>query len=317
MHQHHHHTGHDHGDRAANAWRLGSVLVLSAFYMLAEVVGGLLTGSLALLADAGHMLSDVASLGLALIAIWIAQRPASSQRTYGHARAEILAALANGVTLVAVAVLVVVEAIERFSSPVEIHGLPMLAIAAGGLVVNGVGIWVLSSSGSQNLNMRGAFLHVVSDAFGSVGVIVAGGLIWLFGWMWADAVASMVICVLVLWSAWFLLREALDVLMETVPKHLELGEIRAALLALPAVGEIHDLHVWTIGSSEVSLSSHVVANTGAAYPELLTSIHDELAQRFGIQHATIQIEPERGTDGSDGDGCATACDEPAALAGGQ
>lgn len=307
----HRHPGHD--PSAANAWRLGAVLAFSAVYMLAEVIGGLLTGSLALLADAGHMLSDVAALGLALIAIWIAQRPASSQRTYGHARAEILAALANGVTLVAVAVLVVIEAARRFSSPVEIHGLPMLAIAAGGLVVNLVGMWLLSNARSQSLNMRGAFLHVLSDALGSAGVIVAGLLVWLFGWMWADAVASLAISGLVLFSAWFLLREAVDVLMEAVPKHLELEEIRACLQALPAVGEVHDLHVWTIGSSEVSLSSHVVATPGTGYAELLASIHEELSRRFAIQHATIQIEPERSGEASEGDGCATACDEPPAL----
>ena len=305
MHAHHDHAHHG---RSSNAVRLSIVLGLSAVYMVAEVVGGLLSGSLALLADAGHMLSDVASLCLALFAIWIAQRPASSRRTYGHTRAEILAALAQGVALVAVALLVVVEAVERFQSPVEIQGLSMFAIATGGLLVNLIGLRILAGASGESLNMRGAYLHVLSDTLGSVGVIVAGFCIWQFGWLWADAAVSIGISMLVLVSAWYLLREATDVLMETAPKHLDVEGIRSALLALPAVGHVHDLHVWTIGSGEVSLSSHVVANSGVAYADLLAGIHSELAASFGIEHATIQIEPER--TGEQDDSCASGCEEP-------
>ena len=302
----HRHGGHSH-ERSANARRLSVVLALSSVYMVAEVVGGLITGSLALLADAGHMLSDVASLALALFAIWIAQRPADSHRTFGHTRAEILAALANGVALVVVAVLVVVEAVERISSPVSVLGLPMLVIATGGLVVNLVGMAVLGA-GHHSLNMRGAFLHVMGDALGSVGAIVAGAVIWRFGWVWADAAVSIGISCLLVFSAWFLLREAINVLMEAVPKHLKVEDIRHALLGLSDVDAVHDLHVWTIGSSEVSLSIHVVPSPGALYPELLARVQAELSQRFEIEHATIQIEP-------DADACAK-CDEPIPRASG-
>lgn len=315
MHAHSHgQNGHSHGGqaRATNAWRVAAVLALSTVYMLAEVVGGLMTGSLALLADAGHMLSDVASLSLTLFAIWIAQRPATSQRTYGHTRAEILAALAQGVALVAVAVLVVIEGVERLASPVEVMGLGMLLIASGGLLVNLIGLWVLAHGSRDNLNMRGAFLHVLSDTLGSVGAIVAGLAIWQLGWLWADTVASIAISGLVLVSAWYLLREAVDVLMETAPAHLDVDDIGTAMLDVEDVEQVHDLHVWTIGNGEVSLSSHVVARPGVPYAELLSRIHGELAAKFGVQHATIQIEPV-GTGEEGAEGCASGCDEPAVL----
>ncbi|MCZ6784736.1 MAG: cation diffusion facilitator family transporter [Proteobacteria bacterium] len=294
MHAHHHNgEGSPGAHREQNRRRLTWTLVLAAGYMVAEAVGGVLTGSLALLADAGHMASDVGALGLALFATWMAARPATPQRTYGHTRAEVLAALAQGAALVAVAILIVVEAVERLQAPTPVMGGGMLLIATGGLVVNLLGLWILSAGRSDSLNMRGAWLHVLSDALGSVGAIAAGAAIWAFGWTWADSAASIAICALILLSAWTLLREAVDVLMETAPRHLDVDEIRAALAELPDVVQVHDLHVWSIGSGEISLSSHLVAKEGAEPAELLNTVYEVLGGRFGIDHATIQIEPPR------------------------
>ena len=302
----HGHRDHRHHHRRANRRRLTWALVLAATYLVAEVVGGLLTGSLALLADAGHMLSDVAALGFALFATWIASRPATAHRTYGHTRAEVLAALAQGAALVAVALVIVVEAIERLQAPTPVLGLGMLAIATGGLVVNLLGLWILNAGRSDSLNVRGAWLHVLSDALGSVGAIAAGAAIWAFGWHWADPAASIAICGLILFSAWHLLRESVDVLMETAPRDLDVGEIRSALGETPGVLEVHDLHVWAIGSGEVSFSTHVVAKPDADAAALLARIQQMLAGRFGLDHATIQIEPPR----ESGEGCPTDCESP-------
>lgn len=311
------HHNHGHGAHAGSEgrrearrrnWRrLAIVLCLSACYMVAEFVGGLLTGSLALLADAGHLASDVGALALSLTAIWIAQRPADVRRTFGHTRAEILAALAQGIALAVVAVLIVVEALERLGSPGETHGLGMVIIASGALAVNLTGMWLLSHGRHDSLNVQGAWLHVASDALGSLGVIAAGTLIALFGWQWADPVASLLISALVLLGAWHLLREAVDVLMEAAPPHLDVSEIREALQGLPGVREIHDLHVWTIGSGEISLSSHAVASQGSEQGELLRRIQALLNQRFEIAHATIQIEAyDANGDGNCEGGCESA-----------
>jgi cobalt-zinc-cadmium efflux system protein len=267
-------------------------MALAAFYMGAEVVGGVLTGSLALLADAGHMLSDVAALALALLASWVASRPSGARWTYGRTRAEILAALGQGVGLVAVAILIVIEAVERLGEPPEVMGSGLLAIATGGLLVNLGGLWILNAGRHESLNVQGAWLHVLSDALGSVGAMTAGVLVWSFGWNWADPAASLAICALVLYSAWHLLREAVDILMEAAPRHLDVEEIRSAIAGLGDVSEVHDLHVWTIGSGKVSLSCHVVATRADEAAPLLSEIYSLLGNRFGIDHATIQIEPE-------------------------
>ena len=289
MHDHHHHHAADAG--VANRRRLAITLVLAASYMGVEVVGGLWTGSLALLADAGHMLADVAALALALFASWIASRPSGARWTYGLARAEILAALAQGAALLAVATLVVLEGLERLSAPQPILGPGMLAIASGGLVINVVGLWILNAGRQDNLNVRGAWLHVLSDALGSVGAMAAGFLVWRFGWLWADPAASLAISSLILVSAWHLLREAVDVLMEAAPRHLELHQIETALSGLPDVVRVHDLHVWSIGSGEVSLSCHLVVEKEGNGTELLSRAYRVLGERFGIAHATVQIEP--------------------------
>ncbi len=286
---------HDHqrpASAASNQARLGVALGLAATYMIAEVIGGLWTGSLALLADAGHMLSDVVALSLSVLAIRLARRPATAQQTYGHHRTEILAALAHGLLLVGVAVYIVTEAAERIQSPQPILGGPMLVIASGGLAVNLVGLWVLSEGRHHSLNVRGAWLHVLSDALGSIGAITAGALVWRFGWYWADPVASALIALLVVYSAWALLREAAAVLMEWAPGHVDVQQVEGCIAALPGVLAVHDLHVWTISNGMVALSGHVVAQNSTGHGKLLQEISDLLHRRFEISHATIQIEPE-------------------------
>jgi cobalt-zinc-cadmium efflux system protein len=277
---------------ASTRRRLALSLALAAVYMVAEIVGGILTGSLALLADAGHMLSDTAALALALFATWVAARPADQRWTYGHARAEILAALAQGVALVAVALFIAFEAVERLGAPQSVRGLGMLAIATGGLAVNVAALLILNPGRSHSLNVRGAWLHVLSDALGSVGAMGAGALIWLFGWYWADPAASLAICALVLYSAWHLIREALDILMEAAPRGLDVGEVERGLSALDGVRSVHDLHVWSVGHGQIALSCHLVVPRDGRCTPLLTDAYGMLGARFGIDHATIQVEPE-------------------------
>jgi cobalt-zinc-cadmium efflux system protein len=287
MHDHHAHARTRAG---ANQRRLMIALALAATYMLAEVLGGLLTGSLALLADAGHMLSDVVALAMSVVALWIAQRPATPERTYGFYRTEILAALLHGVLLGCVSIAIFLEAYERIGTPTEVLGAPMLAIAAGGLVVNLIGLAILNAGRHDNLNVRGAWLHVLSDALGSVGAISAGALIWAFGWTWADPLASVLIGLLIIHSSWALVREAVAVLMEGAPAHIDVEEIQRSLTELSAVQAVHDLHVWSIASGMVSLTGHVVAKDGHDHGDLLQAICDLLYQRFQIAHATVQVE---------------------------
>ena len=260
---HNHAHSHDHGG-GANARRLSITLALVVAYMGAEVAGGIISGSLALIADAGHMLSDAAALGLTLFAMRFARRPATASRTYGSYRAEIIAALVNGATLVAVAIYIFVEAAERFSNPPEVQGSVMLVVAGGGLLVNGAGLLLLHAGRGENLNMRGAWLHVLTDALGSIQAIVAGALIWAYGWRWVDPVASVLIGLLVIYSSWSLIRQSVAVLMEGAPGHIDVDAVRSALLAVPHVTQVHDLHVWTITSGFVALSAHLTCARQAA-----------------------------------------------------
>jgi cobalt-zinc-cadmium efflux system protein len=269
--------------------RLTLALVLAAVYMVAEVVGGLLANSLALLADAGHMLTDVAALGLSLFAIWAAQRPATPKRTYGYRRMEILAALVNGATLVAIAVLIFAEAYRRWSNPPSVKGGLMLAVACGGLAVNLAALWILRGGREESLNVRGAWLHVVTDTLGSAQAIAAGVLISGFGWYWADPLASFLIGLLVIISSWSLLRESVEVLMEGVPQHLQLDAVAEVMACVPGVKAVHDLHVWTITSGFVALSAHVVV--APECPEdVLWRVRAAIHDRCGIEHSTIQVE---------------------------
>jgi cobalt-zinc-cadmium efflux system protein len=274
-----------------NRRRLFFTLVLVSLYMFAEFAGGLLSGSLALLADAGHMLSDAAALGLSLFAIWISQRPPTSRKTWGYYRIEILAALVNGVALVVLSIFILREAVERFQAPSPVNAPVMMAIAAGGLLVNVISLGILSGGREESLNIRGAWLHVLTDALGSVQAILAGALVWAFGWIWADPVASALISLLVVYSAWDLLRDTVGVLMEGAPRHIDVDEVRNCLMDLPCVLEVHDLHVWTITSGMESLSCHVVVEDGQSYCDALTEVRATLHGRFGIDHLTIQVEP--------------------------
>ena len=290
-HHHHHHHGHAHRSQA-NQRRLGATLLLAACYMVAEAVGGWLTNSLALLADAGHMLSDVAALGLSYFAVWISGRPSPAHRTYGYYRAEILAALANGATLVALSLFIVFEAFQRILSPPEVQGDVMMWIAVGGLLVNLAGLWILHAGREESLNVRGAFLHVLSDALGSVAVIAAGLLIWAFQWQLADPIASAVLALLIIYSSWRLLAESVSVLMENAPAGVNVDEVHSAMAQTHGILEVHDLHVWTITSGLVALSAHVVVEDRRSYSSALKDLREMLHKRFGIDHITIQVEPE-------------------------
>lgn len=304
--------GHSHhGDlRTQNRRRLLLVLLLAFSYAGIEFVGGLMTGSLALLADSLHMISDVAALALSLLAVWMASRPASDRRTFGNSRAEILAALANGLALAVVAVFISIHAIERFMVPRGVEGGGVIVVATGGLIINLASLWILAAGRSESLNIRGAWLHVASDTLASIGVILSGFGIWAFGWLWLDPAMSILVSVLVLFSAWQLIREALDVLMETVPGHLDPEAIRDSLLAVPGVSALHCLHIWTIGSGEISLSSHLVVDPVHEPERLLQDIRGRLTERFKIDHTTIQIEISGGDDA----GCGEIC-EPGTVPG--
>ncbi len=297
----HHHHGDCHGHlpagqsgsaRRQHTRRLTGVLVLTLAYMFAEAVGGWLTDSLALLADAGHMLSDAAALGLSLFAAWIAHRPPTPQHSYGYYRAEILAALANGAALIAVSIVIFIEAVERLAHPHQVEGQWMMAIACGGLVVNVLGLLILHSGRAENLNLQGAWLHLLTDALGSVAAIVAGLMIWARGWYWVDPVASILIGLLVIYSSWDLLKEAIAILMESTPKHLDVDVVRSALAEGPGVRSVHDLHIWTITSGMVSLSAHVIVADDQSPQTSLHTLSQMLHERFGFQHTTLQIETE-------------------------
>jgi cobalt-zinc-cadmium efflux system protein len=296
-HHHHGHShghGHAHGGGTQNVRRLTFALGLAALYMVAEAVGGWLAHSLALLADAGHMLSDVAALGLSLFAIHIARKPATPQRTYGFHRTEILAALANASTLIAISLWIFVEAYHRFRNPEPVGGTVMVAISLGGLAVNLIAMRILHGGREENLNVRGVWLHFATDALGCVGGIAGGALVWAFGWFWADPLISVVIGVLVVYSSWALLRESVGVLLEGTPQHIDVGEVRAAMLEVEGVCGVHDLHVWTITSGMDAMSGHVVLAEGHdedSRGSVLAQLQSDLHRRFGLHHLTIQIEP--------------------------
>jgi cobalt-zinc-cadmium efflux system protein len=294
---HHHHHGHSHSHGQANARnrrRLSWTLALAAVYMVAELAGGIIANSLALLADAGHMLSDVGALALSLFALWMAQKPATPRRTFGYLRTEILAALANAATLIAISLFIFVEAYARFQRPEPVAGLTVMWIAAGGLAVNLAGLFVLHGGKDDSLNIRGAWLHMLTDALGSVGAILGGLAVWMFGWTWADPAVSIAIAVLVLYSSWHLLRESVNVLLEGTPGHIDLEAVRGAMMEVEDVEEVHDLHVWTITSGMDAMSGHVVVGDRVERRQsgdILSDLHCVLHDRFGLHHLTIQIEP--------------------------
>jgi cobalt-zinc-cadmium efflux system protein len=278
---------HDHDRR-----QLTLALELTGAYCVVEFIGGWFTNSLALLSDAGHMLSDVTAMGLSLFAAYISTLPVTSQKTFGYYRAEILVAFLNGLALWLVAGIIFREAYYRFFAPPAVQGQGMILIAGVGLLVNLLTAWMLHGAHDTNLNLRGVFLHVLSDALGSVGAIIAGALILWTRWYWADPVTSIVIGFLILFSSFSLVRESVDILMQATPRHLNLAEVQQTLESVTGVARVHDLHVWTLTSGLFTLTAHVVVN-GAHNPHaLLNALEQVIQERFSIDHTTIQLEPQ-------------------------
>ena len=257
--------------------------------MIVEAVGGWISGSLALLADAGHMLTDAGALGLSLLSAWIALRPASASKTYGYQRWEILAALINGAALFGISAWVIIEAVQRIHHPQPIRAELFLVIAAGGLLVNLVSLFILHGIKHRSLNARGAYLHVLGDALGSVGALAAAGIILTTGWTLADPIVSIALALLILVGAWRLMRESTDVLLEGVPGHVSMAEVHRRMLGVSGVTAVHDLHVWTVTSGMVAMSGHAIVPRLDSHPGVLDQIRSEMAL-LGIAHVTIQLE---------------------------
>ncbi len=274
----------------ASKRRLKGALALTLVFMGLEIAGGLLSRSLALLADAGHMASDAGALALSLFAFWLSAKPRSLRRTFGWYRFEIFAALLNGLSLGLAAVLIVGEAFRRVRAPLDIRTGPMLLVAMAGLAVNILVAAILHQSRHENLNTKGAYLHVIGDTLGSVGVITAGLLIRATGWKVVDPIVSVLICGLIAWSGVQLVREAFHILMEGTPDHLPLEEIRSGLAGIPDVRDVHDLHIWTVTSGFVSLTLHLTVDDPTRSSAVLEAARDLLKDRFGLEHTTIQIE---------------------------
>ncbi|WP_201007467.1 cation diffusion facilitator family transporter [Paenibacillus glycanilyticus] len=294
-HDHGHHGHHHHFDMSGNKTGLFIALIITAGIMVLEFVGGLVTNSLALLSDSGHMLSDVSALVLSLVAVWFAARPASAVRTFGFHRFEILAALFNGITLVVISVFIIWEAIGRLFDPPSVASGSMMLIAAIGLLANLASAWALLRKGDvhNNLNVRSAYLHVLGDALGSVGAVLAGFLIYLFDWNIADPIISMVVALLIVKSAWSVLKHTVHILMEGTPVNVDEKEVRAALGEIGGVVDVHDLHIWTITSGLDSLSCHLQVADGTDCQGVLQAAIKLIEERFGIQHSTIQVESSR------------------------
>lgn len=287
-HRHAQGDGHAHDDRHA-VGRLRLALVFTAAFLVAEVVGGLVTNSLALLADAGHMLTDVGALALSLFVAWFSRQPASPDKTYGYLRWEVLAAFINGAALLAISVAILWEAVIRIRAPEPVASGLMLAVALGGLAVNAASAWVLHPAHSHSMNARGAYLHVIGDLLGSLGTVGAAVVLRTTGWLLADPIASIVVTLLVVRSAWRLVRESVDVLLESTPAHISLGAVRSQLEAIPGIEGVHDLHVWTVSSGLVAMSAHAVVQDPNQHQNVLERAIQTM-QRFGIAHVTMQIE---------------------------
>jgi cobalt-zinc-cadmium efflux system protein len=258
--------------------------------MLVEAAGGWWTNSLALLADSGHMLTDVIAMSLTLTAAWLAARPATERKTYGYYRLEILAAFANGIVLVLLSTWIIIEAAGRWRQPAIVIGAEMTLIAAGGLVVNIVSAFLLGNSHGSDLNLRGAWLHVMGDLLGSVAAIAVGVLIVTMGWQWADAAGSVIISAIIIVGAIRLILESVDILLEGTPRHIDLTSVKSVILGTDGVSGVHDLHVWTISSGIEALSAHISHLNSVKHSELLAIVRKRLHEVFGIDHLTIQME---------------------------
>jgi cobalt-zinc-cadmium efflux system protein len=290
-HGHHHHDHHHaHADGGADQMRrLRIALGITTVILVAEVVGGILSNSLALLADAGHMLTDVGALALSLFVSWFSRRPETPKRTYGYLRLEILAAFLNGAVLLIFSLWIVWEAILRLRSPEPVGGDLMLVVAVIGLVANLASAWTLHPASKGSLNVRGAYLHVLGDLLGSVGTVAAALIIRFTGWLPADPIASIAVCLLILRSAWRLVHESVDVLLESTPAHISLGAVRAQIEAIPGIESVHDLHVWTVTSGVIAMSAHAIVREPERHQHVLEHIHDAM-RLFGIGHVTVQLE---------------------------
>ena len=291
----HDHAGHDHAhgsphDHAAHASvkRLRIALVLTATFLVAEVVGGIASNSLALLADAGHMLTDVAALALSLFVAWFSRQPSTPQKSYGYLRWEILAAFLNGSALLLISTWIIVESVIRIRAPEPVTGL-MLWVAIAGLITNLISARILHGGSRDNMNVRGAYLHVLGDLLGSVGVVIAAIVIRYTGWLQADPIASFITTALIIRGAWTLVRESVDILLESAPKHIDLSAVRTQLEAIPGIESVHDLHVWTVNPRMVAMSAHAIVRNASAQQHVLEHIHDAM-RIFGIGHVTVQIE---------------------------
>lgn len=278
--------------RHTESRRLKWALAISVLYFFAELIAGFMTNSLALLSDAGHMLSDVGAMALSLFAFRFARRPATHESTYGFHRAEILAALFNGLALWLIVGIIFSAAYSRFLNPPEVESFGMMIVAIAGLFVNIAAAAILHGGHHHNLNLRGAFLHVVSDAIGSVGAILAGFIMLTTGWYLADPLIGVFIGVLILVSSWSLVRDCLSVLMQAVPKGIRLEEVRRTIEAVEGVSKVHDLHIWAVTSDIFTLSAHAVVESGGDFHEVLNGIEDTLKERYNIEHTTIQLEIE-------------------------
>jgi cobalt-zinc-cadmium efflux system protein len=278
----------------ASRRRLRAALAFTVVFMGMEIAGGLLSRSLALLADAGHMASDAGALALSLFAFWLSSKPRSLRRTFGWYRFEIFAALLNGVSLWLAAGIIVWEAVRRVRAPLDIKTGPMLLVAVAGLAVNFLVAGILHRARHENLNTKGAYLHVIGDTLGSIGVIAAGLIIRATGWTLIDPIVSVLICGLIAWSGVRLVREAFHILMEGTPDHLPLEEIRSGLAGIRGVCDVHDLHIWTVTSGFVSLTVHLAVDDPGEAPAVLDAARDLLKMRFGLEHTTIQVERKSG-----------------------
>ena len=269
--------------------RLTLVLGITAAVMVAEAVGGWLAHSLALLADAGHMLADVAALGLSLVVAYLAQRPATAERTFGLLRLEIVAALVNGAALLAISLGIALEALQRFRAPSQVHGALLLGVAAVSLVANVAGAAILHRGHHHSLNQRGAYLHIVGDVLGSAGALAAGAVILATGWVQADPLISVLIAVLILGSAWRLVKESTDILLEAAPGHIALADVHDRIASIPGVASVHDLHVWTVTSGVIAMSGHLVVQNPGDNQRVLEAVQERLGA-MGIGHVTVQME---------------------------
>ena len=281
--------------RAESRRRLALALGITAAVMVAEALGGWFAGSLALLADAGHMLADTAALGLALFVARVAQRPATPERSFGLLRLEILAALVNGALLIAIAIGIGIEAWQRLRTPPPVDGPLLLGVAGVGLVANLVTLRILHHGHEHSLNQRGAYLHVLGDLLGSVGALAAGALVVTTGWILADPLISVLITLLVLGSAWRLIKESTDILMEATPDHIALGDVHDRIASVPGVDSVHDLHVWTVTSGVVAMSGHLVVRNPTDNQPVLEAVQDRMLA-LGINHVTVQMERDQTCD---------------------